>query len=367
MKAIILKPHTKQIQLVEDWPDPEISSPYEVKVKISQVGICGTDREEVSGGRADAPKGEEFLVIGHEMVGLIEKVGDKVTKYKKNDPVIITVRRGCKQCDPCKHHRYDLCKTGKYQERGIKEKHGFHCEYVVEDEKFLIPVPIAIQHIAVLTEPTSVVEKAIDEAQQIQKTRLSMNPVEDWLEDKHVLIAGLGPIGLLAAMVLRLRKAKVLGIDIVEPDSIRAQILKELGGEYKKSSEVFVKDFIENHPPIDMIIEAAGIAKLDFDLIELLSNNGIYVLTGVPKNEKSLNVEGGKLMKQLVLKNQVLFGSVNASFEHFHMAVNDLANAEKTWPGVIEKLITHKSPYQDFASLLQGHAPNEIKAVIQWS
>lgn len=74
MKAIAIVPHTKTIQLI-DREDPKIETPTQVKVKVLQVGVCGTDREEVSGGRADAPAGEKMLIIGHEVLGQISSLG----------------------------------------------------------------------------------------------------------------------------------------------------------------------------------------------------------------------------------------------------------------------------------------------------
>lgn len=368
MKAIALKPGTTDVHIT-DIPEPSIKNPNEVKIKILQVGICGTDREEASGGRADAPVGEKELVIGHEMFGQVTEVGKSVKEVKVGDHVVITVRRGCNQCDPCKKDCPDMCKTGLYTERGIKQRHGYQTEYVIEEEKYIVKVPPTIKHIAVLTEPTTVVEKAIDEGVRVQVARL---PVDDpdprkWLKDKCVMVAGLGPIGLLAAMVLRLNDAKVFGIDIVEPDSPRPKILKAMGGEYVKSSNLYLEEIEKKYPQIDMVVEAAGIAKLDFDLIKILGFDGIYILTGVPGDDRPLNVDGSSIMRQMVLKNQVLLGSVNAGHRHFQLAVQDLEAADKKWKGLIEQLITSRTPADEFDKVLVHHAPDEIKAIIEWS
>lgn len=367
MKALALKPGTKDVEIYENWPDPKIQEDDEVKVRVKEVGICGTDREEAQGGRADAPLGEDKLIIGHEVLGVVEEIGKKVQKFSKGDLVVITVRRGCGECLPCKNECFDMCLTGNYQERGIKQKHGYQCEHVIEKEKYLVAVPEDIAQIAVLTEPTTVVEKAIDEASRLQNERLPFaGSADQWLEGKRVLVAGLGPIGLLAAMVLRLKGADVTGIDIVDPATQRPKILQDLGGRYIKSGDLFEKNFTEPKNQFDMIVEAAGIAKLDFDLIKALGNDGIYVLTGVPSDVRPLNVDASSIMKQLVLKNQIILGSVNAGNAHFQKAIDDLAKAEKKWPHLMEKLITHKVPYKDFAKVLFKHEPDEIKAVISW-
>jgi len=367
MKAIALKPGTNDVH-IKDVDEPNIEKPNEVKVKILEVGICGTDREEVSGGRADAPQGEEELIIGHEMIGQIVETGTDVKDYKTGDNVVITVRRGCGECLPCNNDCYDMCETGNYTERGIKQRHGYETEFVIEEEKYLVKVPECIKHFAVLTEPTTVVEKAIDEASRIQMTRL---PIEKnkkkWLKGKNVLIAGLGPIGLLGAMVLRLNGANVWGLDVVDPNSSRPKILSRMGGKYIKSSDINLENFAKECPQLDMVLEAAGIAKLDFDLIKMLGTNGIYVLTGVPGEQKPLSVDGSSIMRQLVLKNQVILGSVNAGNQHFKDAITDLEAAHNEWPGLIESLITSKTPYQDFKKVMLEHSPEEIKAVIKWS
>ncbi|HEY6952994.1 MAG TPA: alcohol dehydrogenase, partial [Bacteroidota bacterium] len=73
------------------------------------------------------------------------------------------------------------------------------------------------------------------------------------------------------------------------------------------------------------------------------------------------------MMRQLVLKNQVLVGSVNAGRDYFQMAVDDLARANLLWNGHVDKLITHRYPYDQFARALGEHPQDEIKAVIEWA
>lgn len=366
MKAIVLTPGTNQVNL-KDWPEPELKTPDDVKLKVLHVGICGTDREEASGGRADAPEGEKELVIGHEMIGKVTELGKNVKGFKVGDYAVFTVRRGCGMCLACKEEYYDMCYTGKYKERGIKNLHGFQAEYVVDNQKYLIKVPSAIQEIAVLTEPTTVVAKAIDEVCRIQNNRLPCyREKREWLEGKTALIAGLGPIGLLGAVILRLHGCKVLGLDVVDESSARPKILKELGGTYINGKNTPLSELNKQYPQIDLILEAAGIVKLDFDLIATLGINGIYVLTGVPGDGSPLNVNGSSIMKQLVLKNQVIFGSVNASFAHFRQAVTDLEQGLKKWPNTLPKIISHHIPHEDFKKVLAKHTSDEIKVVIDW-
>ncbi len=366
MKAISLIPGTKNVH-ISDVPEPKIEKPSQVKIKIREVGICGTDREEAGGGRADAPAGEKELIIGHEMFGQIAEVGSHCPGVHVGDPVVLTVRRGCGKCQPCQNDCSDMCETGNYTERGIKGRHGYQAEYVVEDLHYLIKVPPMLKQLAVMTEPTTVVEKAIDHACRIQSSRLPVDPDPmKWLKGKTALVAGLGPIGLLGAMVLLLRGAKVIGIDRAAPAALKPQILEAMGGTFIQSTANNEQNILKLAPQIDLILDAAGVPTLDFDMIMTLGFNGILALTGVPGKGHPLTVQGAEIFEQMVLKNQVIFGSVNAGHKHFQQAVTDLEAARIRWPGQIERIITSRTHYTEFAKVLESHSKEEIKAVITW-
>lgn len=365
MKAIAITPGTTDIALV-DREEPVILTHTQIKVKVMQVGICGTDREEASGGRADAPAGSTQLIIGHEMFGRVVEVGSSVKDTQVGDYGVFMVRRPCPGCPACKAGRPDMCYTGDYTERGIKGRDGFQAEYVVDDIHFWVKVPESIVHLGVLTEPTSVGEKAIDEACHIQAARLPGVTAGTWLQGKRALVVGIGPIGLLGAMVLRLRGAEVIGMDIVDETSIRPTLLKELGASYVDGRTVKTLDLDDTLGQIDLIFEATGVAQLEFDLIDALGVNGIYLLTGIPAGDRPVTMQPGSLMQQMVLKNQVLVGSVNASHAHFSQSVADLEAANRKWPETMSRIITDRHPAADFQSALSHHSADEIKCVIEW-
>ncbi len=366
MKAISIKPGTTSIQLVER-PEPKIGAPDDVKVKIVRVGICGTDREETAGGRSLAPKGSSDLVIGHEMFGKVVEVGKSVTRVKPGDFMAFTVRRGCGKCLPCLMNRSDMCLTGDYHERGIWGLDGYQTEYVVDKEQYAVHIPAELEAIGVLSEPTSVAEKAIDEAVRVQTSRLpDAGATPEWLYGRKCLVAGLGPIGLLAAVILTIRGADVYGLDIVDEGSSRPQWLKSIGGKYVDGRKVPAAKVGDSISPMDVIVDATGIAPVEFNLLEALALNGVYVLTGVPGGDRAIQIDGADLIRRLVLKNQLMIGSVNAARDHFQMAVDDLSHAKLLWGDHLTKLVTNKHRFDDFASAFQHHADNEIKAVIEW-
>jgi threonine dehydrogenase-like Zn-dependent dehydrogenase len=366
MKAIALVPGTTHLSLV-DLPEPSVMAPDEIKLKVLQVGICGTDREEASGGRAEAPAGKTELIIGHEMLGQVVEIGSAVTAVQPGDYAVFSVRRGCGHCSTCAVHRSDMCYTGDYTERGIKGRDGYQTEYVVDSEPYVVKIPGEMASIGVLTEPMSVVEKAMDEAIRVQTARLpDTKDPQSWLRGKQALVAGIGPIGLLAAIALRLRGADVTGLGRQDRDTPRPSILARIGAKYVDERQVNPDALEEHFGQIDLIFEATGAARLEFDLLSVLGINGIYVLTGIPGGDRPINIEGAALMRQLVLKNQVMVGSVNASRKHFQTAVEDLGKARKTWNHTIDRIITHRFPCTEYAEALSLRSPDEIKTVLEW-
>ncbi|MHB8908833.1 MAG: glucose 1-dehydrogenase [Syntrophales bacterium] len=367
MKAVALTPGTSAVRLI-DLPEPVVTSPDDVKVRILRVGICGTDREEASGGRALAPQGQKELVIGHEMIGQVVEIGKAVTRVKPGNYAVFTVRRGCGACLPCLMNRSDMCLTGRYRERGIWKMDGYQTEYAVDKEQYLVHVPDDLETIGVLTEPLSVAEKAIDESIRLQSARLpEAAATPSWLHGRHCLVAGLGPIGLLAALALRLRGAEVFGLDVVDAASARPQWLNHIGGKYVDGSRMRPDRIEHELGRMDLVLEATGVASLEFNLLDALAQNGVYVLTGIPGGDRPLQLDGADLIRRLVLGNQVMVGSVNASRDHFQMAVDDLDRGRLIWGDHVAHLISHHRPYTDFQDVLTHHEADEVKVVLEWN
>ena len=367
MKAIAIVPGTAGSRIV-DRPEPAITTQDEVKLRVIRVGICGTDRAELSGGRADAPAGQKELVIGHEMFGQVVGVGSSVTRVKMGDFAVFTVRRGCGGCPSCLMGRADMCQTGKYRERGINGLDGYQTEFVVDQEQYVVRVPAELEAVGVLMEPLSIVEKAIDEAIRLQLVRCpEAATTPDWIFGRRCMVAGLGPVGLLAAMVLCLRGGEVYGLDVVDSTSARPKWLTVIGGHYVDGRQVPADQVEKAIGSMNLILDASGIAALEFNLLDALARNGLYVLTGIPEGDRPLQIPGAELIRQLVLDNQVMLGSVNAARGHFQMAVDDLAHAQLRWGTHIAALITNRYPSSQFAESVSHHPPEAIKEVIEWA
>lgn len=339
MKAIVVKPGESNTIHMRDMPDPQMSDDH-VKVKMLRVGLCGTDAEINHGLYGKPPDGEEFLILGHENFGVVADVGKNVGGFAPGDFVVSTVRRPCGECPNCANGENDMCSSGKYQERGIMKRHGFMAEYYVEAPVFLHKIPKAIESFAVLLEPMSVVEKGIDHAFLLQR-RLVWEP-------RLAVVLGGGPVGLLAASVLRARGLRTIVFGREPAADLRAQIAMQLGAEYISVDQSPLLELPTHIGPPDIVIEATGNAKVVFDAMEILAPNGVLCLLSVTGGAGT-NVEPiDRINQLLVLGNQVVFGSVNANPRHFAKGVEDFVTIEKNWPGALSRLLTNRLPWQDF-------------------
>lgn len=366
MKAIAITPGTPGARIT-NRPEPAPPTPNDVTLRVLNVGICGTDRAEVSGGRARAPDGHADLVIGHEMLGQVTAIGASAAHVHVDDLAVFSVRRGCGACLACRINRADMCQTGLYRERGIWGLDGYQTEYVVDTMSYLVTVPPELSAIGVLLEPLSIVEKAINEALRLQIVRRpDAATTPDWLFGQRCLVAGLGPVGLLAAMVLSLRGARVYGLDVVDADSARPRWLAGVGGEYIDGRRVPADRVSATIGSMELIVEAAGIAVLEFRLLDALALNGAYVITGIPGGDRPLEVSGAELIRRMVLDNQLMLGSVNAAPGHFQMAVHDLQQAHRRWGAHVAALITRYA-VPEAPARLREPSPAAIKEVVSWS
>jgi threonine dehydrogenase-like Zn-dependent dehydrogenase len=339
MKAIVVRPGVHDSIHMRDMPDPKMK-PDQVAVKMLRVGLCGTDAEINHGLYGKAPDGDEFLILGHENLGVVEQVGKKVKGWKAGDLVVSTVRRPCGVCPQCKAGENDMCSSGQYTERGIMRRHGFMAQYYVESPAFLNKIPKAIHDFAVLLEPMSVVQKGIDHAYLLQRRLKVWKP-------RFAIVLGAGPIGLLAASVLRARGLRVAVVGREDPSDMRVGLVKRLGAEYVCVANKALPDVPKETGHPDIVIEATGVSRVVFDAMEILGPNGVLCLLSVTGGD-TMNSEPIDLINQkLVLGNQVVFGSVNANPRHFAQGVKDFVTIDKKWPGVMGQLLTNRIPWQD--------------------
>jgi threonine dehydrogenase-like Zn-dependent dehydrogenase len=367
MKAVAVFPKTKEVKLI-DHPEPAIVRPTDVKIKMLKVGVCGTDREIWEFKYGTPPPGSDYLISGHESFGQVIQIGPAVKTVKVGDYVVLTVRRGCPEnCIACRNMRQDFCYTGHFTERGIKEAHGYMTEFVVDDEKYLNLVPPELKDLAVLLEPLTIAEKALMQVNTIQ----SRLPWECQIQQggakatcHNAVVLGAGPVGLLGAMALRLLNMDVHVVARQPAPNAKAALAEQIGAHYHADALETPTQMAAAIGNIDLIFEATGAAKPSFDFMQVLGTNGIFIFTGVPAPMKDITIDAGTLMRDIVLENQVVLGTVNAPKTAFENGIKDLVEFHKRWPDALRALITDVLPLNRFSETIK-RTPDEIKTVIQ--
>jgi threonine dehydrogenase-like Zn-dependent dehydrogenase len=220
-----------------------------------------------------------------------------------------------------------------YFERGINLRHGFMSEYYVDDAEFIVKVPKGLREVGVLLEPTTVVEKGIAQAYEIQRRLRVWKP-------KRAAVMGAGTIGLLATIVLRLRGLAVTTFGKTPRPYLNSDLIEAIGANYQSTEELSIADGAKKFGPFDIIFEATGFSPVVFESMQALGKNGVLVLSSVTGGNRMVEVPADRINLDFVLGNKVMVGTVNANREYFELGVKDLAQAEAEYPGWLGRLLT---------------------------
>lgn len=370
MKAVAVRPSEREVVLL-DLPAPRLEKPSQAKLRILDVGVCGTDREICAFDYGTAPDGSDHLVIGHECLAEVVEVGADVTRVRPGDLVVPMVRRPCPHasCVACRAERQDFCFTGDFRERGIKQAHGYMTELAVVDERWLNQVPPGLRDVGVLVEPLTIAEKALIQLWQVQE-RLPWDcphrPGKDHGHCRTAVVLGAGPVGLLGAMALAAAGFHTVLYSRERAPNPKAELAARIGAEYVSAEDAAPADLAKRLGSIDVVYEAAGASRVAFDMMQVLGPNSVFVFTGVPGRKAPIELDTDLLMRNLVLRNQIVFGTVNAGRDAFEAAVRDLGGFTRRWPGAVESLVTGRFPVERYRELLLG-PPCGIKNVIRFA
>ncbi|MFC4053553.1 glucose 1-dehydrogenase [Actinomadura syzygii] len=346
MRALTVEPPKRGSLAVVDVPDPE-PGPDDLLVAGVAVGVCGTDREIAGGDYGSPPPGRDRLVLGHESLGRVLEAPSG-SGFSPGDLVVGVVRRPDPEpCGACAHGEFDMCRNGRYTERGIKELDGFASTTWAVESGYAVALDPRLAEVGVLMEPTSVVAKAWD---QIEKVG-----ARAWFEPRVALVTGAGPIGLLAALLGVQRGLEVHVLDQVT-EGPKPGLVADLGATYHHGT---LDDAVAVATP-DIVIEATGASQL---VLGAMANNapyGVVCLTGVSPTGRMLHVDMGGLNRDIVLENDAIIGSVNANLGHYAAAARALAKADLGWLG---GLISRRVPLERFADAFTRHR-DDVKVVI---
>jgi glucose 1-dehydrogenase len=346
MRALTVVPGRAHSAQLADVPEPDAGDGT-LLVETIAVGICGTDVDIVAGAYGWPPPGRERLVLGHESVGRVLEA-PRESALRPGDLVAGIVRRPDPvPCRYCAAGEWDMCRNGRYTERGIKERDGFGSERFRLEPEFAVAVAPALGMLGVLVEPASVVAKAWDHAERIGRRSAAWRP-------ETVLVTGAGPIGILAALMGRQRGLDVHVFDRVQ-EGPKPELVRDLGGQYHAGD----LSILERLEP-DIIIECTGATAVIADAVTRTAPSGIVCLAGVSSGGHAINLDLGTVNRRMVLENDVVFGSVNANRAHYLAAAAALLAADRHW---LSRLVTRAVPLDRWDDALVRR-PDDVKVII---
>jgi glucose 1-dehydrogenase len=335
VQALVTDPRTPHSTRVGEVSEPAARDDA-VLVRPLEVGVCGTDREISEGLFGVVPDGEEALVLGHELLGVVERDGHG---FARGDLVTATVRRSCGHCEACAAGAPDACMTGDYLERGITRLNGFASELVAEAPEHLVAVPQSLGRLGVLAEPASICERGLRHVRAIG-ARQPWRPC-------RALVIGSGAIGMLATYLLRMDGLEVWTASR-SGGGEKAQLVEACGARPVATGETPLADLAEDVDGFDVVIEAAGDAQVMLGTLGLLRRNGVACLLGIDGRPREVSIDGRVLGVDAILQNRALFGSVNAHRVDWDAAVEHLDRARSRWPEALERFVGLRVPLDSF-------------------
>lgn len=339
MKAIEVK-EPNQLRLIEK-EKPIIQKENEVLIKVKAVGICGSDIHILHG---TSPVATYPRVIGHEIVGVIEKVGSGVKNIFEGDRIIVEPIDYCGKCYACKKGRGNVCQS--LQVRGVHIDGGFQ-EYLVVDAKWAHKLPENISdEQAVMIEPYTIGYQATE------RGNVGPNDV--------VFIFGAGPAGLIA---LDVAKSKGAMCYISDLNDQRLELAKAFGadGTFNPQNVDIEKKIMEITKGMgpNVVFDAVGMPKIFAQAIEMASVAGTVVSMGFSSElapvsmlditKKELDVVGTRLQSN---KFKVAIKTIESKLDK------------------IDQLITHVFDYTDYEEafrLAESNSQDVGKIVIRFS
>jgi threonine dehydrogenase-like Zn-dependent dehydrogenase len=347
MHALTVQPKQARSLALRSIAAPSVV-PGKLLVRCLEIGICGTDGEIIAGQYGEAPTGHDHLVIGHECLGeVIQPVPE--TAFASGDLVVGFVRRPDPEpCENCAVGEWDMCRNGRYRERGIKAADGYAAEHFTLSPDYAIRLPDRLRSVGVLTEPMSVVAKAWEQIRRVG-ARSAWHP-------SCALITGAGPVGLLAALLGRQLGFEVHVFDR-ETAGPKPDLVRDLGAHYHTGSLAS----LTLRP--DIVVECTGAAAVTVNAFKLLAPTGILCLAGLSSGSHVVDLDLSAFGSRLVLENELVFGSVNANRRHYEQAAEALAQAPRRW---LERLITRRVPLTQWQAAFTRQ-PDDIKVVIDFA
>ncbi|MFA5784276.1 MAG: alcohol dehydrogenase catalytic domain-containing protein [Phycisphaerae bacterium] len=343
MKAVQLTA-IRRLEIAE-LPKPQIENDDDVLVRVKVVGVCGSDVHYYTQGRIGTNKVQFPYRIGHECSGIVEQIGNNVTRVKVGDEVTVNPAQNCGRCEQCKMGRENTCRNLKFL--GTPgEGAGCLCEYIVMNERSLFNVSGKMNlEIAALCEPFTIGLYAVQQA--------------GVKNGNTAAIFGAGPLGL--SCMVAAKAAGAQRIYITEKIPARIKAAKEHGAVWAGNpDEQDVIEGISKHEPngVDVALECAGQQSTIDQAVRVLRPGGILAIVGIPEFDKFSFTAETVRRKEITLLN--IRRQNRCDEKAIKLITSGLAK--------IDFMLTHKFPLArtaDAFELVEAYRDGVIKAVIK--
>jgi len=244
--------------------DKPIIKDTQVLIKVSYVGVCGSDLARFFDGKVH----NYPLILGHEFSGVIEDVGGNITSLQKGDRVAVAPLVPCGECCYCERGKPAHCE--QYSFVGSREQ-GAMSEYVAVDERNVIKIPDEVSE---------------DEAALLEPLTVALHGIErvHFHAGAEVVVFGAGTIGIMTLLALKARGAG--NITVIDINDKKLKIARDLGANYIiNSGKVNLSEYFSKHTKPDVVIETAGVAQTQVQSIEIVEKLGKIVYVGTASQE----------------------------------------------------------------------------------
>lgn len=343
MKRVVLT-GIRKMEMINDQI-PEINTENEVKIKLSSIGVCGSDIHYYAEGKIGTQVVKYPFPVGHECSGVIVEVGKNVGQVKVGDLVVVDPSVHCGVCDQCLAGRPHTCRNNKFL--GCPgQLDGCLAEYIVMPDFTCFPVSGKLNPVqAALIEPLTIGVYTVKLA-QIQHQKVSVG------------IFGAGPIGL--SVLMKLRADGIENIGIIEPLEYRLIKAKEIGAKYlinpdKENVEQKVNNIEELL--LDVVFEASGEQDAVTNAIKILKPGGKLVLVGIPPDAQyTFNMD-------LMRRKELTVINVRRQNHCVEEAIELVASGKID----VEKMVTHNFTLNETPhafDIVEAYKDGAIKAMI---
>jgi L-iditol 2-dehydrogenase len=345
MKKVVLTGIRKMALINDD--SPQITNKNEVKIKLKSIGVCGSDIHYYSEGKIGTQVVKFPFPVGHECSGVIEEVGENVTRVKVGDLVAVDPAVHCGVCDQCLSGRPHTCRNNKFL--GCPgQLDGCLAEYIVMPDFTCFPVTEKLNPVqAALIEPLSIGVYAVNMAGIVQN-------------DSSVAIFGAGPIGL--SILMKLKADGIHNAGVIEPLEYRLGRAKETGAKYiinPEKENVQARVSQQEELLLDVVFEASGKQEAVNNSLKILKPGGKLVLVGIPPSAQYIFDMDEMRRKELTVIN------IRRQNHCVEEAI-DLVVAGKV---DVEKMVTHHFSLEDTPvafDMVEGYKNGVIKAMIDF-